>query len=148
MTAFENVGDILKKTLVWEQKLKDFYDVAEIAVKKDESRKTVAALRDKLAAKLAVLRNLNPEDFGTPEWVRYAPNFKEADLIAVESISRESSPGDIVHHIVTYQSHLRDLYQTVADRLIARNQKELFESLAAFKSEQIHECEHLHPTVE
>lgn len=145
MTAFENVADILKRTLVWEQKLKDFYDVAEIALKKDESRRTVAALRDKLAEKLAVLQTLNPDDFGTPEWVRYAPDVKEADLIAVDSINRESSPGEIVHHIVTYQSHLRDLYRSIADRLIARNQKELFESLAAFKSEQIHECEHLNP---
>ena len=139
MIAFKNVEEILAKSLAWEQKLKDLYDVAEVAMRRDESRKTVALLRDNLEEKLTVLRNVDTAEHGTSEWVRYAGDHNDADLIAAESIRRDSSPEEILSHIVTYQQHLRDFYSRIAENLVSRDQKELFESLAAFKAEQIAE---------
>ena len=139
MIAFKNVKEILAKSLAWEQKLKDLYDVAEVAMRRDESRKTVALLRDNLVTKLAVLRTVDTADHGTTEWVRYAGDFNDADLISAESIRRDSSPEEILSHIVTYQKHLEDFYSRLAENLVSRDQKELFESLATFKSDQIKE---------
>jgi len=139
MIAFKNVEEILKKSLAWEKKLKDLYDVAEVAMKRDESRTTVALLRDNLEKKLEVLRNVDTAAHGTAEWVRYAGDFNDADLIAADSITRDSSPDEILNHIVTYQRHLQEFYRRLAENLVSREQKELFESLAAFKAEQIGE---------
>jgi hypothetical protein len=137
--AFKNVAEILDKSLTWEQELKDLYDVAEFAMKSDESRKTVALLRDNLEKKLAVLKKVDPADHGSAEWVRYAADYNDKDLINAESITRDSAPEEILSHIVTYQERLRDFYGRIAENLVSRDQRELFESLAAFKSEQIEE---------
>ena len=139
MIAFKNVAEILDKSLTWEQELKDLYDVAEFAMKSDESRKTVALLRDNLEKKLAVLKKVDPADHGSAEWVRYAADYNDKDLINAESITRDSAPEEILSHIVTYQERLRDFYGRIAENLVSRDQRELFESLAAFKSEQIEE---------
>jgi len=139
MIAFRNVAEILAKSLDWERKLKDLYDVAEIALRNEESRKTVAVLRDSLQKKLEVLRGVKPEAHGNAEWVRYAGDFNEEDLISKQSITRDSSPDEIMAHIVTYQKHLQDFYSRIAEALVSRNQKDLFESLALFKAEQIEE---------
>ena len=139
MIAFKNVSEILEKSLVWEEKLKDLYDVAEVATRREESGKVVALLRDSLVQKLKVLRNVDPSKFGTLEWVRYAGDRNEADLLASNSIRRDSPPEDILNHLVTYQQHLQDFYAHIAENLVSRDQKELFESLASFKAEQIGE---------
>ena len=139
MIAFQNVGEILEKSLAWEQKLKDLYDVAEVATRREESGKIVTILRDNLARKLEVLRNIDQKKFGTLEWVRYAADFQESDLLAAESLHRESTPEEILGHIVRYEQHLRDFYAHIAEHLVSRDQKELFESLVAFKAEQIEE---------
>ena len=139
MIAFKNVDEILAKSLAWEQKLQDFYEVVEVAMKKPESRKIVALLREKLVEKLAVLRNVDPARYGTSEWVRYAADFNETDLLAAETIRRDSSPEEVVSHMVAYQKHLQEFYSRIAESLVGRNQKELFESLAVFKGEQIEE---------
>jgi len=137
--AFKNVDEILAKAVAWEQKLKDFYDVAEVAMQNQESRKTVALLRDKLVEKLEVLRNVDPAKYGTSEWVRYAADHNVADFDPAEMIGRNSSPQEVFSHIVAYQKRIQEFYTRIADKLVGRNQKELFESLAAFKSEQIEE---------
>lgn len=139
MIAFQNVAEILEKSLTWEQELKDLYDVAEFAMKKEESRKAVLLLRDNLEKHLAVLRKVDPSHHGSTEWVRYAPDYNDHDLINAESLRRDSTPAEILQHIVTYQEQLRDFYSRIGEHLVSRDQRELFESLAAFKAEQIEE---------
>ena len=139
MIAFQNVAEILSKSLEWEQKLKDLYDVAEIATQREESHRIVSLLRDNLVQKLDVLRKVNLADRGATEWVRYASDFHEEDLIAPEAMHRDSSPEEILAHIVSYEERLRDFYGRIAEKLVNRNQKELFESLSAFKADQISE---------
>jgi hypothetical protein len=42
-----------------------------------------------------------------------------------------------------FESKLKSIYSSIANNLISRTQKELFESLVLFKEEQIEEIRHL-----
>jgi hypothetical protein len=143
MIAFKDLGEVLKITLTWENKLKDFYDVAEYALKSGESKRTVRMLREKLIEKLEILKGIEVERFGKTEWVRYAPSYQDDELIPVGKIRREAVPADIFEHLLDYEEKLKNIYSRIADNLISRTQKELFESLARFKEEQIEEIRHL-----
>lgn len=139
MIAFKSLSEVLEKTTSWERKLLDFYDVAEVAMKRSESKRAISLLREKLAEKLEVLAKVRPNQYGTDAWIRYLGDYEEADLLAVASITRDSSPSEILAHLERYESMLGSFYRDVASRITARNQKELFESLALFKSEQVEE---------
>lgn len=143
MIAFKDLADIHKITLQWESKLKDFYDVAEFALKSHESKRLVAVLRDRLVEKLEVLRNVDLKSFGRTEWVRYAAGYRDEELIPVGKIHREAAPAAIFAHLLDYEEKLRGTYASIASNLVSRTQKELFESLARFKAEQIEEIRRL-----
>jgi len=134
MIAFKNLKEILRITLQWEQSLKDFYDVAEFALKSEASKKAVRLLRAKLEEKLAVLRGVKPEDFGKTEWIRFTLDYKPEEL--TPGLSRASDAGEIFRHLVDFQGKLAGVYARVAETIVSRGQKELFESLARFKEEQ------------
>ena len=139
MIAYKNLKDILDLTIRWEKKLKDFYDVAEQAFLNKDSKKAVEVLRDNLLRRLEVLQNINFEDFGKTEWIRYAADYKEDELIPIKRVSRNSEPKNIFKQILEYEVKLRDFYSGIAQNLITAKQKELFQSLASFKDEQIFE---------
>ena len=100
-------------------------------------------LRERHLNKLEILRGVDPSSHGKTEWVRYAPSYKEADLIPVGKIRRESEPEEIFEHLLDYESKLKSIYSSIANNLISRSQKELFDSLVLFKEEQIEEIRHL-----
>jgi hypothetical protein len=143
MIAFKNLNEILKTMVGWENKLKDFYDVAEYALQNEKTKETVQALRERHVEKLEILRGVDPATHGKTEWVRYAPSHREADLIPVGKIRRDSEPEEIFEHLLDFESKLKGTYQSIANNLISRTQKELFESLVLFKEEQIEEIRHL-----
>ncbi len=139
MFAFKDLREILDITLRWERKLKDFYDVAEIALKNPESKRLVVLLREKLVENIRFLEAVDVEGFGKPEWVRYAPGYREEDLIPIGRIGRDSTPQEIFAHLLDYEQKLKNVYASIAQNLIYRSQKELYESLVLFKEEQISE---------
>ncbi len=139
MIAFKNLKDILNITIKWEQKLKDFYDVAEFALRNKESKKAVGLLKENLLRRLDVLKNINLDDFGKTGWIRYASDYREDELIPIHKISRDSNPKEIFLQILDYETKLKSFYSTIYSKLVAAKQKELFESLVNFKDEQIHE---------
>jgi ferritin len=141
MIAFKNLKEILDITLRWEQSLKDFYDVAEFALKSEASRKTVRLLRAKLEEKLAVLRGVRPEDFGKAEWIRFTLDAKAEEL--TPRLNRNSDAGEIFRHLLDFQGRLSGVYARIAETVVSRGQKELFESLARFKEEQVAEVRRL-----
>jgi hypothetical protein len=143
MIAFKSLGEILNTMVGWENKLKDFYDVAEYALQNEKSKKTVQTLRERHVNKLDILRGVDPSTHGKSEWVRYAPSYKEEDLIPVGRIQRDAGPEEIFEHLLDYESKLKSIYASIANNLISRSQKELFESLVQFKEEQIEEIRHL-----
>ncbi len=139
MIAFKDLEDILKLAIKWENKLKDFYDVAEFALTDNESKRVAANLRGNLLKNLTILEHINIGDYGTTSWVRYASGHREEELIPVNRITRESKPEEIFHQILDYQSKLKDFYSTILSKLISAKQRELFESLVKFQEEQIFE---------
>jgi len=134
MIAFKNLKEILQIMLEWEEGLKDFYDVAEFALKSEASRKAVRLLRAKLEEKLAVLRGVKAEDFGRTEWIRFTLDYKPEDLIP--KLGRGAAAEEIFRHLVEFQGKLAGVYARIAETIVSRGQKELFESLARFKNEQ------------
>ena len=143
MIAFKSLNEILQTMIGWENKLKDFYDVAEYALRSEESKKTVRTLRERHKNKLEILRDVDPASYGKTEWIRYAPSYKEQDLIPIGKIHRDAEPQQIFEHLLDYEGKLQNIYSSIATNLISRNQKELFESLVLFKEEQIEEIRHL-----
>ena len=143
MIAFKNLSEILRTMLGWENKLKDFYDVAEYALQNEKSKKAVQILRERHVNKVEILRGVDPASRGRTEWVRYAPSYKEEDLIPVGKIRRDAEPGEIFEHLLDFESKLKSIYSSIANNLISRTQKELFESLVLFQEEQIEEIRHL-----
>ena len=143
MIAFKSLSEILKTTVGWENKLKDFYDVAEYALQNPQSKQTVQALRERHMNKLEILRGVDLSSHGKTGWVRYAPGYREEDLIPIGKIRRDSMPEEIYEHLLDYESKLKNVYASVAANLVSRDQKELFESLVLFKEEQIAEIRHL-----
>jgi hypothetical protein len=143
MIAFKNLKDILRITLDWEGSLKDFYDVAEFALKNEAAKKALHALREGLVEKLEILKGIKVEDFGKSEYVRFAMDYKIDDLIPKDSIRRGAEARDIFTHLESYERKLADIYSRIAETLVSRRQKELFESLARFKEEQVAEISRL-----
>ena len=139
MLAFTNLKEIMDLTIKWEKKLKDFYDVAEFALRNNESKRVVAFLRENLVDRLEITKNINLNDYGKTEWVQYAPAYKDDELIPTKTISRDADPKDIFHQILDYEKKLKGFYETIAQKLVVAKQKDLFESLALFKDEQIFE---------
>jgi hypothetical protein len=134
MIAFKNLKEILSITLRWESSLKDFYDVAEFALKSEASKKAVRLLRSRLEEKLAVLRGVRAEDYGKAEWIRFTLDYKPEEL--APTLNRSSSAEEIFRHLVDFQGKLAGVYARIAETIVSRGQKELFESLARFKEEQ------------
>ena len=134
MIAFKNLKEILSITLEWEKSLQDFYDVAEFALKSEASKKAVRLLRAKLEEKLAVLRGVKAEDFGKTEWIRFTLDYKPEEL--APTIGRGATAEEIFRHLVEFQGRLGRVYSRIAETIVSRGQKELFESLARFKEEQ------------
>jgi hypothetical protein len=143
MIAFKSLSEILKTMLGWENKLKDFYDVAEYALQNEKSKKAVQTLRERHENKLEILQRVDPASHGKTEWVRYAPSYKEDELIPIGKIHRDAEPEEIFEHLLDYEEKLKNVYASIATSLITRSQKELFESLVLFKEEQIQEIRHM-----
>jgi hypothetical protein len=141
MIAFKNLKEILDITLRWEQSLKDFYDVAEFALKSEASKKAVRLLRAKLEEKLVVLRGIKPESYGKTEWIRFTLDYRPEEL--TPRLDRASEAGEIFRHLVDFQGKLAAVYRRIAETIVSRGQKELFESLARFKEEQVAEVRRL-----
>ena len=143
MIAFQELKAVLKTSVVWEKKLKDFYDVAEYAVKSEDSKKVITLLRGNLVEKLEILDDIKLDKYGKTEWIQFAPDFKDEDFIPTQRISRDSTPREIINQILECEKQLKSFYASIHSNLIIRSQKELFESLVTFKDNQISEIKNL-----
>jgi len=74
------------------------------------------------------------EDFGRTEWIRFTLDYKPEDLIP--KLGRGAAAEEIFRHLVEFQGKLAGVYARIAETIVSRGQKELFESLARFKNEQ------------
>ena len=143
MLAFADLKDVLKTSVRWEKKLEDFYDVAEFALKSEQSKKAVELLKQHQTERRQVLENVDPERFGKSEWIQFARAYRDDELIPVRDINRDSTPEQILQQILSFEEKLREFYTSVRDRVVNRNQQELFASLVTFKENQIEDIRRL-----
>ena len=134
---YRDLQDILNLTVGWERELKDLYDVAAVALRDEKSRKVVALLRDRLITNLQILENVQVEKYGKTEWVRYSLEIRTDDLIPKTKLKKDSTPKQIFEHILECEEKVKDFYSTIRDLLVSTDQRELLDSLVAFKVGQI-----------
>jgi hypothetical protein len=136
MIAYKNLKEVLDRTVQWERKLNDLYDVAQFGVKQEESQKLVSFLKDRQEANLEVLEGIDIKKFGPGEWIQFAGDYREEELIPVHQIHRDSTPGEILETILEYEEKLKSFYAAIADHVTSGAQQDLFDSLMRFKEEQ------------
>ena len=137
MKAYQDLQTIVDITVSWERELNDLYDVASYGLQSEDSQKTIAFLKERQEANLEILENLDVSAFGGAEWVKFPPNVQENDLVPKKTFSRSTAPDDILEAILSYEQRLHDFYRDVYDKLVGEDQKDLFDSLARFRDEQM-----------
>ena len=139
MIAYKDLKVLLETMIKWENKLTDFYDVAEIAMRDEESKKLIVMLRGNHINNLNIIKDTRIEDYGKDEWIKYAPDLDFKDLIPIGKIKRESPPKEIITHILDYEKKMKNYYFSISEKIITRDEKELFDSLVKFKDRQVFE---------
>ncbi len=134
---YEDLQEVLARAIGWEKELKDLYDVAEIALRDERSRRLVGILKDRLVKNLQVLESVDVEKYGKTEWVRYTLDFRMDEVVPKTRLKKDSPPKEIFERIMESEEKLRDFYTIIRDMLVSAAQQELFTSLVTFKTAQI-----------
>ena len=137
MQTFQDLDQIFKMTLKWEQEIKDLYDIAGYGVKNEQSKELVRFLKQNQQEHLEVLKNLKLKDHGPIEWVQFADDNNAQSEIPVRTIGKNTSPQEIFRNVLKYEVKLKDFYMKVAKALVSESQTDLFESLSQFTENQI-----------
>ena len=103
MIAYKELQDLLQRTVERKKKLNVLYDVASFGLVKGNSKKLIAFRKGRQESNLEVLEGIDVKSYGLSEWVRFASDYREDELIPNEVITRESSPGQILDTILEYE---------------------------------------------
>ena len=136
MPAFQDLRDIYRQAVHWEKELSDLYDVAEIGLKRPESKALIRELVNEHKEKLQILEKVKIDDFGHTEWVKYPPQFDEDEMVPKRGMAKQTSPEEILQLILGFQNRQQTFYQALHDKLVASGLKDLFASLVTFKRNQ------------
>lgn len=136
MIAYKSLQEVLDRTVIWEKKLNDLYDVAQIGIKNEESKKLMSFLKERQDANLEVLEGLDVKQYGPGEWLKFSGDYRDDELIPSKEFHRDSTPDEILSHILKYEEKLMGFYAAVADHVASEAQHDLFDSLKRFKEEQ------------
>ena len=78
---------------------------------------------------LEVLMNIDIGAFGLAEWVQLLTDLNRGELIPRKSITRKSTPEEIIAHISEREEALRYYFGRVTDIIRAKTQRDLFKFL-------------------
>jgi len=137
MLSFKKLEEILAKTVTWEQQMKDLYDVAELGLNTEESKKLLVFLKESHQKHLEVLLHLNVNDYGPDEWIKFTADFGVLYQIPQHQINRNSTAEEIFIKVKSYEESLQSVYQKISEHTISESQTELFTSLALMKKNQL-----------
>jgi hypothetical protein len=135
--AYNDFKDILSRSALWEQELKDLLDVSAVALRDEQCRKILRFLADDLDKNLSVIKKINPDDFNSAEWIKFPDRYRTGDLVPKKSLSREAGKEDVFKIILEYEEKLRDFYKDIEGTAVYAGHKDLFHSLYQFKVRQI-----------
>ena len=134
---YNDLKDILAKSTAWEQELRDLLDVTALALRDEKCKNIAQFLKDDLEKNLAVIKRINPADFGSSEWIKFPDEYKTEDLVPKKSLTRESTKEEVCKIILEYEEKLRDFYDSLRQTAAFSGHKDLFHSLYQFKIRQI-----------
>lgn len=137
MISFKKLKDILATSVEWEQQMKDLYDVAAIGLEEKKAKELLSFLKENHSRNLDIIKNLDVNDFGPDEWVKFTADFSVLSQIPQHQITRESTAEEIFSRVRTYEESLRSFYQRVSEHTVSESETELFESLALMKNIQL-----------
>jgi len=137
MLSFKKLEDILATTIKWELQMRDLYDVAEIGLKTRDSKELLGFLKESHQKHLKILQNLNINDYGPDEWIKFTADFGVLSQIPQHQITRDSTVEDIFVKVESYEESLKSLYERVSEHTVSETQTELFFSLALMKENQL-----------
>lgn len=143
MGSYKDLKSIMKDINAMEIGLKDFYDVAELAMKDNKSKDTIRLLRSKHTDNLKIINEIDIDEYGEDEWIKYVPEFNVKLVLPIGKIRRDSPPSEICKYILEYEEKIKGFYSSVSKKIIERDEKDLFDSLATFKDKQIWEIKQL-----
>jgi len=137
MYAYKDLQSLLDVSVKWEKELKNFYDVADLGIKHKKSKELIQFLLGKQTKILDVLVNIDVNNFGGDEFIKYTPENHTEMLIPRHELKRSSEPDEIIKMIKNYELRIKEYYADIADHLVSENQKELFQSLVTLKEVQL-----------
>jgi len=137
MVVFRDLKGLMDIIISWEKKLSEFYETSEAVVSTERCRQIIGMLKTNHDKNLGIIEDLRVENFGKDEWVQITPDINVKKLLPTECITCDSTPQEITHYVLEFEIQLKDFYSSIADRIVTREEKELFESLVMFKDHQI-----------
>jgi hypothetical protein len=135
--AYNDLKDILSRSTLWEQELKDLMDVTVLALRDEQCKKILQFLTDDLDKNLAVIKKINPGEFNGAEWIKFPDRYQTEDLVPKKALSRDATKEEIFKLILEYEEKLRDFYDSIQHTAAYAGHKDLFHSLYQFKIRQI-----------
>ncbi|MBN1294501.1 MAG: hypothetical protein JXB48_21870 [Candidatus Latescibacteria bacterium] len=148
METYHNMKQLLRIVIGWENQLTNFYNRAEKALESEKSKEIVALLKQNHVNNMQYVEEIRVENYGKDEWIQYTPDCNIRNLIPTDKIKCESKPIEIIKCILNYELKIEAFYSSVADLILSREMKELFESLAAYKGRQAIEIKRLIDSIE
>lgn len=137
MISFKKLKDILATSVEWEQQMESLYEVAEIGLKEKEAKELLSFLMKNHKRNLNIIKNLDVNDYGPDEWVKFTADFSVLSQIPHHQITGESTAEEIFARVKSYEDSLQSFYKRVSEHTVSGNQTELFESLALMKNIQL-----------
>ncbi len=137
MLSFKKLEDILEITIKWELQMSDLYDVAELGLKESKAKELLSFLKESHQRNLKILKELDINNYGPDEWIKFTADFGVFHQIPQHQITRNSTAEDIFSKVSLYEESLQSVYKRVSEHTVSESQTELFASLATMKGNQI-----------
>jgi len=139
MGTFQDLKELMQQIIAIENRFTEFYDGALNVVTDTHCRQVLELLREKHVCNLRILRDINIDEYGFDEWTRNIPGHLLEEFTLPTPFTGASSMHDMAQIILAFEWKMKDLYSSIADEIVSRDEKELFDSLARFKEKQIHD---------
>ena len=135
--AIVRLDEILKLMIDWEKKLNDFYSRIHDQLKNERSKKMVDVLKTEQAKAVYALEKLDLKEYKNSEFTKYAPDWRNEDVIPRVDISVQATPAEILDCVLGYEEKLEDYYKSIRGLLVYAKDKEVLDLLIQFKLNQI-----------
>jgi len=139
MIIFKNLKQILEMVIQWENRLTEFYTVAENLIKDDECKKLIALLKENHVHNLNIIKDTRIENYGLDEWIRCADDCNADDLLPIDRLTIDTTKEEMITPIVKFEEKMKGFYVSISEKIVSRNEKELIDALVVFKERQIYE---------